>query len=228
MNATKKNVLTSIVAIIALSLTGAVYALLPYAKEKADILVFACTLGAEILAYINLLFYNCVSDKKRLALAAGGYSVTAVYLVLSVIASLVFGLYYRHALSAYTIIVAVLAALFIIVVILIYVGEKKVIENNNDAETACLFFKNLEYKVESLCANTADEDVAKELKRLRDAIKSCDHSNRVETDTLIKQQVDLLAESLKDTDTMRDVSEKILCLIRQRSTEVCQLKMGGI
>ena len=232
MNKSKKNSVTSIVVIIVLLLTAAVYLLLPYNKEKTDAIVFFCIIVAEILSYINLLFYNRVSDRRKLALAAGGYTITAIYFVCSAATAFLFGIYYRNAILTYEILVSVLTAFFIIASVLIYLGGRKAAEENREIESACSFFKNLEYKAESLYADAKNEKAAKELQRIQDAIKSCDQSKRVETDCIINQSMDVLRALLEapepDTEKVTKLSGKIICLIKQRNTEVSQLKMGGI
>lgn len=232
MSKAKKNLITAIVSAIILTLTIAVYLLLPYEKADIDKLIFFHAIAAELLACISILFCNCVSDKNRLALAAGGYTISVLYIVLFAGASLLFGIYYRNAMTAYRIIFSVFTALFIAAVILIYFGGKEVSEKTKDTESACLFFKKLEYKVESLYENAVNGEIAKKMHRIQDAIKSCDQSSKVETDELISQGLDEMKELLCapeiDESKVSEIFEKIMRLIKQRGAEIGQMKMGGI
>ncbi len=232
MNIAKKNFIVSIIAVILFALGVGIYFLLPYEKTNTDNIVFISAITTKALAYLNLLFYNVVSNKKKLALTAGGYSITAIYLVVSAVLSLLFGFYYRNAMSTYKILMCVLTAGFIIIDILIYIGVRKVGDKSKEVENACSFFKTLEYKIENLCINTKDEAILKDLTKINDAIKSCDQSTLVITDKQISQQLDLLFELLNKTDTdtekVMTATEKMMALITQRNIEVQKLKTGGI
>ena len=232
MTITKKNIIVSIIAVILIALGTGIYFLLPYEKTNTDNIVFMFAIATKILAYFNLIFYNKVSNKKKLALTAGGYTLTIIYLVFSAVISLLFGLYYRNAMATYKILMCGITAFFIIIDILIYIGVKKVDDKSSEVENACSFFKTLEYKIENLCLNTKDENLTKEFLKIKDAIKSCDQSTIATTDKQINQQLDLLLELINnptiEADKVMTANEKMIALITQRNTEVQKLKAGGI
>ena len=116
--------------------------------------------------------------------------------------------------------------------VLVYFFGKKVSDKANAVDNACRFFKALEYKTESLNSIDCEKNIHGELKKIDDAVRSCDQSVCVDTDNLIDESVNALLEQLnlkeRNNDRILEICEKTMCLIKQRNAEVSRLKIGGI
>lgn len=187
---------------------------------------------SEAITGLGTLFYNTVADKKKLTMTAGGYTILFGYQVLVIVLSLLFSFYYRNAIATYKIIFVCLTGVFLISSVLVYFFGKKVSDKANAVDNACRFFKALEYKTESLNSIDCEKNIHVEIKKIDDAVKSCDQSVYVDTDNLIDESVNTLLEQLnvkeRNNDRVLEICEKTTCLIKQRNAEVSRLKIGDI
>ena len=232
MNKLKKNLISTFGFLLLVALTVAIYYLLPYEKLLMDKTTTLGVIVSEVITWLGTLFYNTVSGKKKLTMTAGGYTILFGYQVLVIVLSVLFAFYYRNAIATYKIIFVCLTGLFLISSVLVYFFGKKVSDKANAVDSACRFFKALEYKTESLTSIDCEKTVHIELKKIDDAIRSCDQSVCVDTDSVIECSVNSLLEQMnvkeKNNDKILEICEKTLCLIKQRNAEVCRLKIGGI
>lgn len=232
MKKLQKNLISSFVFLLLIALTAANYYLLPYEKQPIDKLALFCVIASEAIALAGMLFYNTVSCKKKLALTAGGYTVLFGYLVLSVIASMLFTFCYRQAVAAYEIVFVSLTGVFLISSVLVIALGQKLADHACDVDHACHFFKELECKAEKLCSVDCPDRIRSELQKISDAVANCDHSVCVDTDSQISDSITCLLEQVnaRETDSgkLLETCENTMRLIQQRNAEVCRLKVGGI
>ena len=232
MNKLKKNLISTFGFLLLVALTVAIYYLLPYEKLLMDKTTTLGVIASEVITWLGTLFYNTVSSKKKLTMTAGGYTILFGYQVLVIVLSVLFAFYYRNAIATYKIIFVCLTGLFLISSVLVYFFGKKVSDKANAVDSACRFFKALEYKTESLTSFDCEKAIHIELKKIDDAIRSCDQSVCVDTDIVIECSVNSLLEQMnvkeKNNDKILEICEKTLCFIKQRNAEVCRLKIGGI
>lgn len=232
MRKLKKNLISTFGFLLLIALTVAIYYLLPYEKLLIDKITLFGVVVSEVITLLETLFYNTVSDKKKLTMTAGGYTILFGYQVLVIVLSMLFAFYYRNAIATYKIIVVCLTGVFLISSVLVYFFGKKVCDKANAVDSACRFFKALEYKIESLNSIDCEKNIYGELKKIDDAVRSCDQSVCVDTDNLIDESVNTLLEQLnlkeRNSDRILEICEKTMCLIKQRNAEVSRLKIGGI
>lgn len=232
MRKLKKNLISTFGFLLLIALTVAIYYLLPYEKLRMDKITLFGAVVSEMITLLGTLFYNTVSGKKKLTMTAGGYTILFSYQVLVIVLSILFAFYYRNAIITYKIIFVCLTGVFLISSVLVYFFGKKVSDKANIVDNACRFFKALEYKTEKLSSVDCDKIIHSELKRIDDAVKSCDQSVCVDTDILIKDNVNDLLELLNvkeiNNNRILEICEKTMCLIKQRNADVYRLKIGGI
>lgn len=232
MKLIKKNLLSALIFALIIAVSTVIDVLLPYDKTDFDKLIIQCIVSSQLLSFINVLVYNAVSSKKKLSLAAGGYTSSVVYVVLSAVISVLFSIYYRHAEKTYLIILTVMTAVFVIASILIYIIGKSTASNAARVEESSAAFKALEYLTESICRDNDNPAYDTILRKISEAIKSCDQSSYVETDNEIDQCLHQLKAQMDsnsaDDKKIEAICEKITALIKQRTSEVSGLKLGGI
>lgn len=232
MNKLKKNLISAFVFLLLIALTVVIYYLLPYEKLIIDKTTILGVVVSEAITLLGTLFYNTVSGKKKLTMAAGGYTILCGYQVLVIIISMLFAFYYRNAIATYKIIFVCLTGAFLISSVLVYFFGKRVSDKATVVDNACRFFKALEHKTENLSSINCEKVIHSELKRIDDAVRSCDQSVCIDTDKIIEDSVDSLMEQLNvkeiNNDKIFEICEKTMRLIQQRNAEVCRLKIGGI
>ena len=232
MNKLKKNLISTFVFLLLIALTVVIYYLLPYEKLIIDKATILGVVVSEIITLFGALFYNTVSGKKKLTMAAGGYTILFGYQVLVIILSMLFAFYYRNAVATYKIISVCVTGVFLISLVLVYFFGKKVSDKATIVDNACRFFKALEHKTDSLSSIDCEKRIHSELKKIDEAVRSCDQSVCIDTDRIIEDRVNSLLEQLNvkeiNNDRILEICEKTICLIRQRNAEVCRLKIGGI
>lgn len=232
MRKLKKNLISTFGFLLLIALTVAIYYLLPYEKLLMDKTTLFGVIVSEVITLLGTLFYNTVSGKKKLTMTAGGYTILFGYQALVFILSILFAFYYRNAIATYKIVFVCLTGVFFISSVLVYFFGKKVADKSNDVDNACRFFKELEYKTESLNSIDCEKTIHCELKKIDDAVKSCDQSVCVDTDNLIDESINTLLEQLNlkegNNERILEICEKTMCLIKQRNAEVSRLKIGGI
>ena len=232
MNKLKKNLISTFGFLLLVALTVAIYYLLPYEKLLMDKTTTLGVIASEVITWLGTLFYNTVSSKKKLTMTAGGYTILFGYQVLVIVLSVLFAFYYRNAIATYKIIFVCLTGVFLISSVLVYFFGKKVSDKANAIDSACHFFKALEYKTESLCSIDCEKNIHGEIKKINDAVRSCDQSICVDTDNLIDESINVLLEQLNakeiNNNKIIEICEKTMCLIKQRNAEVSRLKIGGI
>lgn len=232
MKLMKKNLFSTLILILVIATSAVIYLLLPYNKEYFDRLVMGCIIFSELLSFINILVYNAVSDKKKLPLATGGYTASAIYVSIFAIVSILFSVYYRHAEKTYLILFAILTTAFLIASILIYLIGKAIASNAAKVEKSSAAFKKLEYKIGLICSNNNNQAYRATFEKLLETIKSCDQSNYVDTDDEVNKCLEQLMTQLdtgeRNDEKVGSICERIFCLIKQRTAEVNQLKLGGI
>lgn len=232
MRKLKKNLISTFSFLLLIALTVAIYYLLPYEKSLMDKITLFGVVVSEVITLLGTLFYNTVSGKKKLTMTAGGYTILFGYQVLVIVLSMLFAFYYRNAIATYKIIVVCLTGVFLISSALVYFFGKKVSDKADTVDNACHFFKTLEYKTESLKSIDCEKIIYGELKKIDDAVRSCDQSVCVDTDNLIDKNIIVLLEQLnlkeRNNDKILEICEKTMCLIKQRNAEVRGLKIGGV
>lgn len=232
MKLIKKNLFSALIFAIIIAVSMIIYALIPYEKSDFDKLVMQCVISSEVLGFLNALVYNAVSSKKKLSLAAGGYTSSIIYVGLSVTVSVLFSIYYRHAEKTYLILFTIITAVFVIASILIYIIGKSTASNTAKVEKCSAAFKEFEYIMESICRDNENPSYRTSFEKISEAIKSCDQSSYVETDDKIhrclQQLKDQMDSDSSDEKKVEAISEKIFALIKQRTSEVSGLKLGGI
>ena len=232
MNKLKNNLISTFGFLLFIALTVVIYYLLPYEKLLMDKNTLFGVIISEVITLLGTLFYNTVSDKKKLTMTAGGYTILFGYQVSVIILSILFVFYYRNAIATYKIIFVCLTGVFLISLVLVYFSGKKVSDKANAVDNACRFFKVLEYKTECLNSIDCEKAIHSELIKIDGAVKSCDQSVCVDTDRLIDDSVNALLELLNvkeiNNNQVLGSCEKTMCLINQRNAEVCRLKVGGI
>lgn len=232
MKKLKKNLISTFVFLLLIALTVAIYYLLPYEKLLMDKTTLYGVIVSEVITLLGTLFYNTVSGKQKLTMTAGGYTILFGYQALVFILSILFAFYYRNAIATYKIVFVCLTGVLFISLVLVYFFGKKVADKLNDVDNACRFFKELEYKTEKLNFLDCEKNIHSELKKIDDAVKSCDHSVCVNTDNLINDNINCLLEQLNmkeiNNSKILEMCEKTMFLIEQRNAEVCKLKIGGI
>lgn len=232
MKLIKKNLFSALIFAIIIAVSMIIYGLVPYEKSDFDKLVIQCVVSSEVLSFLNLLVYNAVSSKKKLSLVAGGYTSSVVYVGLSVIVSVLFTIYYRHAEKTYLILMTVITSVFVIASILIYIIGKSTASNTAKVEKSSAAYKEFEYIIESICRDNENPAYSTIFEKLSEAIKSCDQSSYVETDDEIHMRLQQLKDQINscncDEKKVKAISEKIFALIKQRTSEVSGLKLGGI
>jgi len=228
----KKNLISSFLLIIIGLITFAIYTLLPFEKTSMDYRITSCVFASELLCFLTVICINIISSKEKLALAAGGYTSVIVYLMLQIIVSVIFAIYFRNAQSTYLIIAISITAVFVISIVLIVIFGKSIYEKTSNVEKSSQFFKMLEYKVQSLYENCNNSDSSDKVKKLLEEIKNCDQSNLVATDSEISVSIDSLIKQMQDKNISSEEIEKsfvrISNLISKRSLEVSQTKLGGV
>jgi hypothetical protein len=228
----KKNLLSALIFALIIAVSMVIYLLLPYEKSDFDKLIIQCVITSALLSFLNVLIYNAVSNKKKLPLAAGGYTSSVVYVVLAVAISILFSVYYRHAEKTYIILLTVITAVFIVASILIYIIGKSTASNAAKVEKSSATFKKFEYIMESICRDNENPVHSATLEKILEAIKSCDQSSYVDTDNEIYYCLEQLKAQISTGNTdqkkIKLTCEKIFALIKQRTAEVSGLKLGGI
>lgn len=231
MKLIKKNLFSALMFSLIIAVSIVVYLLLPYEKENFDRLIIQCLLSSQILSFLNVLVYNAASGKKKLSVAAGGYTSSIVYVLLSTAVSILFLIYYRQAEKAYLILWSILTVIFVIASILIYTIGKATTLNAAKVEKSSAAFKKLEYKMELICSNNDNPAYEATFEKIMEAIKSCDQSNCVDTDNDIYdciEQLNIQMSSKENDEKIHEICDRIIALIKQRTVEVSQLKLGGI
>lgn len=232
MKKLKKNFISTFAFLLLIALTFTIYYLLPYEKLLMDKTALYIIVVSEIITLFGTLFCNTASDKQKLTMTAGGYTILFSYQALVFILSILFAFYYRNAIATYKIVFVCLTGVFFVSSVLVYFFGKKVADKANDIDNACRFFKELEYKTEKLNFLACEKNIHNELKKINDAVKSCDHSVCVDIDNLINNNLSCLLEQLnmKEINNSKtlEMCEKTMSLIEQRNAEVCKLKIGGI
>ena len=232
MKLIKKNLFSVLIFSLIIAVSMVIYLLFPYEKAYFDKLVIQCVVASELLSFLNILFYNAVSSKKKLSLAAGGYTSSVVYVALATAVTILFSIYYRHAEKTYLIILTVMTAVFVIASILIYIISKSTDSNTARVEESSAAFKKFEYIMESICRDNDNPTYDTTFKKISEAIKSCDQSSYVRTDNEINQCLHQLKAQIDskniDEKKIEAICEKLFALIKQRTSEVSGLKLGGI
>ncbi len=231
MKLIKKNIFSALMFSLIIAVSIVVYLLLPYEKESFDRLIIQCLLSSQLLSFLNVLVYNAASGKKKLSVAAGGYTSSIVYVLLSTAVSILFLIYYRQAEKAYLILFSILTVIFVIASILIYTIGKANAFNAAKVEKSSASFKKLEYKMELICSNNDNPAYEAVFEKIMEAIKSCDQSNCVDTDNDVYdciEQLNIQMNSKGNDEKINEICDRIIALIKQRSVEVSQLKLGGI
>lgn len=228
----KKNLLSALTFALIIAVSVIIHVLLTLEKEPFDKMIIQCVVFSELLSFLNVLVYNTVSSQKKLSLAAGGYSSSVVYVVLTVAISILFSIYYRNAEKTYIILLTVITAVFIVASILIYIIGKSTASNAAKVEKSSATFKKLEYLIESICSENENPAYSATFVKVLEAIKSCDQSSYVDTDDEIYQCLEQLKVQIC-TNSQRETKieascEKIFALIKQRTAEVSGLKLGGV
>lgn len=228
----RKNLIAIFASLLLISLSVTIYHLLPYEKFTIDITTLFGVLISEIITLFGLLFFNTVSNRKKLTIVAGGYTVLLGYQVLAILLSILFAYYYRNATETYKIVLVCLTGLFLVLSVLVYFFGKKVSDKANITNNACLFFKTLEYKISGLKSLKCDKIIFDEIQKIENAVKNCDQSVCVETDELINDCINFLSQQINlkeyNQKVIIETCQKIICLIKQRNAEVCRTKIGGI
>ena len=152
--------------------------------------------------------------------------------MLSAAIAILFSIYYKQAEKTFLILMSVLTVVFVIVSILIYIIGKATASNAAKVERSSAAFKKFEYTMESICRDNDNYEYSATFDKIMEAIKSCDQSSYVDTDNEIygclEQLKDQMKNNEKENEKIVAICEKIVALIKQRGTEVNNLKLGGI
>ena len=232
MRTGQKNMLSAIIGCLVLAVTVGGYLLLPYEKGRIDRLTLAGTIIAQILGLAAVMIFNRAAGKRKLFLSAGGYSAVFIYLLASIAAAAAFAFQYRTAPRTYLLLAALMTAAFIIALIFIYWTGSKVAAEGARTEAGLYSFKTTESNLDLIRLDPKNAAYRSQLDQIYESYKNCDQSNYILTDEKITQRLYDLNRLLQQRPScgheISELCDLILQLIRQRSLEVSQMKLGGV
>lgn len=233
MSLFKKNVMTLIIGSFVILATLAVFFSLSYPKAHLDHIEFFTVLAAEVISIACFLVFNKASSgSSKVMISAGAYTAILVYVIAAIIFSVFFLVYFRHMPNTYLVVEVIFLALLFVALIVIYTYGKKVAQENDETTVQLTAMGILESNIQLMRNNPMNHQYVKQLDMIYEAIKSCDQSVYTKTDQLISSRAYDLNQIMQTPDGSVEKVNQLLGhmmqLINQRTSEVRQLKRGGI
>ena len=229
----RKNTLL-IIGFITLLVSTVIFTMLTKEKTSLSFLSFGFILFSEILFFGGMLFVeNTAENNAEVMLRAGTYSVLTLYLIASVIISIMYIAKIWTKTSNLIAIQAVILGGAAIAIILINISSKRVYENENKINKSYTRGKELVSRVKVLLQNEENSFFSRELEKVIDSLSYGDFSITIEQDVTIESMINELENILllKSENYEKNAQIKIkdiLILIKERELKVKNIKVGGI
>lgn len=231
MKLAKKNLIITLITVIIIFSTIAIFLISPYKKIAMDYYILITVAVSEIVASVFILILNSRTDKGNVLVASGGYTTVVIYLILNIVVGILFGAYFRTAITAYRIISILILSFFVIIVLLLtYLGKRfkeSMLQSKSDSE----YFSRLIGEIDIVMQNPLSNSYISELEELRDDILCCDQGIRISDDQILDKYVNKLVELIynkTDAEEIRKCCMVIRNYMKNRMIKISQKRIGGI